>query len=232
MCGGKQQEVVQKVELDPALQRYIYGGTLANPRTSLGSSQATPLSTADTAAQDFMDRARDAGGMADGFSGSEPSYGDVGPVSGSGGLYANGGYVQPQQGLASLNRGQMPMMRGQMPNLSDPMTAAALAMAVRQPELRYGSVMSAQHQRPMRQPVQQPMGYKMGGYVEGPGTGRSDDIEAQIYQDGVPVQEARLSDGEFVMTERAVKGAGGGDREAGAARMYEMMRRFERGGRA
>lgn len=70
-----------------------------------------------------------------------------------------------------------------------------------------------------------------GGYIEGPGTGRSDSIKAQIYQDGVPVQEARLSDGEFVMTERAVRGAGNGDREKGAAKMYRMMKEFERGGR-
>jgi hypothetical protein len=49
-----------------------------------------------------------------------------------------------------------------------------------------------------------------------------------IYQNGGPVQEARLSDGEFVMTERAVRGAGDGDRNAGAARMYELMRQYER----
>lgn len=72
-------------------------------------------------------------------------------------------------------------------------------------------------------------GYAMGGYIEGPGTGRSDSIPAQIYQDGQAVQEAALSDGEFVMTERAVKGAGNGDREKGAAKMYSMMRDFERG---
>jgi len=84
----------------------------------------------------------------------------------------------------------------------------------------------------MARPAMNQMGYAMGGYVEGPGTGRSDSIPAKIYQDGVPVQEAALSDGEFGMTERAVKGAGDGDRRAGAARMYEMMKRFERGGRA
>lgn len=71
--------------------------------------------------------------------------------------------------------------------------------------------------------------YAYGGYIEGPGTGRSDSIPAQIYQDGQPVQEARLSDGEFVMTERAVLGAGNGDRKKGAAKMYAMMRDFERG---
>jgi hypothetical protein len=74
-------------------------------------------------------------------------------------------------------------------------------------------------------------GFAIGGMIEGPGTGTSDSIPATIYQDGRPVQDAALSDGEFVMTERAVRGAGNGDREAGAARMYEMMQRFERGGR-
>jgi len=68
----------------------------------------------------------------------------------------------------------------------------------------------------------------MGGYIEGPGTGTSDSIPATIYQNGGPVQEARLSDGEFVMTADAVKGAGNGDRNAGAAKMYEMMNQFER----
>jgi len=67
-----------------------------------------------------------------------------------------------------------------------------------------------------------------GGYIEGPGTGRSDDVDAGIFQDGVKVQEAKLSDGEFVMTERAVRGLGDGDRSKGAAKMYEMMRQYER----
>ena len=67
-----------------------------------------------------------------------------------------------------------------------------------------------------------------GGYIEGPGTGRSDSINAGIYQNGQKVQEARLSDGEFVMTERAVRGMGNGDREKGAARMYEIMKQYER----
>ena len=54
-----------------------------------------------------------------------------------------------------------------------------------------------------------------GGEVMGPGTGTSDSIPA------------RLSDGEFVMTANAVRNAGNGDRNLGAARMYDMMRRFE-----
>ena len=71
--------------------------------------------------------------------------------------------------------------------------------------------------------------YAEGGAVEGPGTGTSDSIPAEIYQDGKPVQRAKLSDGEFVMTAAAVKGAGNGDRNRGITRMYELMRRFESG---
>lgn len=55
-----------------------------------------------------------------------------------------------------------------------------------------------------------------GGEVNGPGTGTSDSVPA------------RLSDGEFVLTAKAVRGAGGGDRDIGAARMYEMMSELER----
>jgi hypothetical protein len=73
-----------------------------------------------------------------------------------------------------------------------------------------------------------PKQYAMGGMIAGPGTGTSDSIPAQIYQNGGPVQEARLSDGEFVMTADAVRGAGNGNRNAGAARMYQMMNQLER----
>lgn len=73
-----------------------------------------------------------------------------------------------------------------------------------------------------------PLAAAEGGYIQGPGTGRSDSINAGIFQNGQKVQEARLSDGEFVMTERAVRGMGDGDREKGAARMYEIMKKYER----
>jgi hypothetical protein len=55
-----------------------------------------------------------------------------------------------------------------------------------------------------------------GGKVDGPGTGTSDSIPA------------RLSDGEFVFTAKAVRGAGDGSRMKGAKKMYEMMNKFER----
>ncbi len=54
-----------------------------------------------------------------------------------------------------------------------------------------------------------------GGESKGPGTGTSDSIPAM------------LSDGEFVMTAKAVRGAGGGDRREGARKMYETMDRLE-----
>ena len=82
---------------------------------------------------------------------------------------------------------------------------------------------------PMGQLPQPTTPFARGGYIEGPGTGTSDSIDAEIRQGGVPVQKALLSDGEFVMTEKAVTNAGNGDREKGAAKMYAMMRDFERG---
>jgi hypothetical protein len=54
--------------------------------------------------------------------------------------------------------------------------------------------------------------------VEGPGTERSDDIPAM------------LSDGEFVLNARSVRGAdptGRGNRYRGAQNLYSMMRDFE-----
>ena len=53
------------------------------------------------------------------------------------------------------------------------------------------------------------------GGISGPGTETSDSIPAM------------LSDGEFVMTAKAVRGAGNGSRREGMKTMYEMMRRFE-----
>ena len=55
------------------------------------------------------------------------------------------------------------------------------------------------------------------GAISGPGTGTSD------------VVPAMLSDGEFVMTAKAVRGAGNGSREQGMRNMYDIMRRFEGG---
>ena len=55
-----------------------------------------------------------------------------------------------------------------------------------------------------------------GGMSLGPGTEKSDSIPAM------------LSDGEFVMTSRAVRGMGDGSRKLGAKRLYDMMHKAER----
>ena len=54
------------------------------------------------------------------------------------------------------------------------------------------------------------------GAINGPGTATSDDVPAM------------LSDGEFVMTSRAVRGLGNGSRQQGVKKMYDMMKNFER----
>ena len=57
--------------------------------------------------------------------------------------------------------------------------------------------------------------HKGGGKVDGPGTETSDDVNAY------------LSDNEFVMTAKAVRGAGNGSIERGADKMYKLMDEFE-----
>ena len=54
-----------------------------------------------------------------------------------------------------------------------------------------------------------------GGAVNGPGGPKDDVIDA------------KLSDGEFVMTAKAVENLGGGDRLAGAKQMYNMMNQLD-----
>ena len=54
------------------------------------------------------------------------------------------------------------------------------------------------------------------GKINGPGTGTSDSIPAM------------LSDGEFVLTAKAVRGAGKGSRREGAKKLYRMMHALEK----
>jgi len=81
--------------------------------------------------------------------------------------------------------------------------------------------------KPLQTPVYKPVAYsadggeienfpRMNGRIEGPGTETSDDIPAM------------LSDGEFVFTAKAVRGAGNGSRENGMQNMYDLMSKFER----
>ena len=84
--------------------------------------------------------------------------------------------------------------------------------------------------------------YARGGLIEGPGTGTSDDIPAMIYQDGNPVQEAMLSNGEVVLSLKDLRNIGGGNAEmagkmigdapngtrgAVAAKLFKNMQEFK-----
>lgn len=172
-------------------------------------------------------------------------------------MNALSGGQTPQQALSGLIPGfgpqpeaaaQGPAVRGQQPVqkpmggildvLNSPLVIAALLKAT---EPKNVNITSPEQQRQIQTGERLPdyrgtpafdyrgtPAFAKGGFVRGPGTGTSDSIPARIYQGGRPVQEARLSDGEFVMTNRAVRGAGNGDRAKGAAEMYRMMRQLER----
>lgn len=60
--------------------------------------------------------------------------------------------------------------------------------------------------------------------VKGPGGEKDDQVPATIND----VEEARLSDNEFVMTADAVRGAGEGDLEEGARRLTELNQTLSR----
>jgi hypothetical protein len=103
-------------------------------------------------------------------------------------------------------------LSGEVYEINDPEQLAAYRAEqarIQSPEFTYDDI------------VRQRYGYKDGGEhigggeVTGPGTGTSDSVPA------------RLSDGEFVITAKAVNGAGGGDRDIGAARLYDMMADLE-----
>ena len=95
----------------------------------------------------------------------------------------------------------------------DPLPAGSPYEGILNPKLTYGSSMPITSYPAMAEGGV--MDLQDGGESVGPGTGTSDSIPAM------------LSDGEFVMTAKAVRGAGGGDRREGARKMYEAMDRLE-----
>ena len=84
-------------------------------------------------------------------------------------------------------------------------------------------------------PMNLPMGYAMGGMptagIASLGTGGYPRRTGQISGPGTETSDsipAMLSDGEFVMTAKAVKALGKGDRRAGAKKMYALMHHLEK----
>jgi hypothetical protein len=123
----------------------------------------------------------------------------------------------PQQPMA-----QQPTMM-QQPMMQQPMMLYPQVAGLYQQPL-YSTGSSGQSSR-----NPEPTGFKSGGIaalakggyprrigqISGPGTETSDDIPAM------------LSDGEFVMTAGAVRGAGNGSRREGAKKMYALMHQLE-----
>lgn len=158
------------------------------------------------------------------------------PQNALSGLFGTGGQqqAQPGQPQTQTTATQTQQPGGLLGILNSPLVMAALLKAT---EPKNVNITSPEQQRQLQTGERLPdytgtpvadYRFARGGMVQGPGTGTSDSIPSRIYQNGKPVQEARLSDGEFVMTNRAVKGAGNGDRGKGAAEMYRMMRQLER----
>ena len=158
-------------------------------------------------------------GIDDSYLGGNPYYETVTnmPVTQTAG--ANPGFTAPVAPIAPVTT-QIPAMAS-----ANPLPEAVVANP--QAENQYAGMLGGGYfnQTPYSniQYAQPPMygsppiyALASGGEIAGPGTPTSDSIPAM------------LSDGEFVMNARAVRGAGGGDRQQGAKRMYEMMRSFER----
>jgi hypothetical protein len=65
-----------------------------------------------------------------------------------------------------------------------------------------------------------------GRYLKGPGDGMSDSIKATIDHGNGQTQPARLARGEFVVPADVVSDLGNGSSDAGAQKLYDMMRKI------
>jgi hypothetical protein len=184
-----------------------FGGyqTSAAPTTTYSGPKGIPSTGLNTAAQDASQAAAASQpGIMDKVSGFVKEY----PMT-SLGIAGLGG--------AALASAMQPEQGGEAPSLSPGATAEQIqaarfpAGAFTQrvaPRYNFVPTMYAAHGGELDA--------RIGGHLSGPGTGTSDSIPA------------RLSDGEFVMTAKAVRGAGNGSRKAGAKKMYDLMHQFEK----
>lgn len=118
----------------------------------------------------------------------------------------NRGYHDQGQGFNATNLTQPWYMQEANYNLPDAIKARAVA------GLAAGGIANMAPAYPMNTG-----GYpRRTGQIAGPGTEKSDSIPAM------------LSDGEFVMTSRAVRGMGKGSRRDGAKKMYALMHQLEK----
>ena len=180
-------------------------------------------------------------GLVLGAAGAAPNVTAAAQPAVSGGLGALGDWVKTNPGTAALLAGGAGLMLGGMGQetpKADPLTKGVTGTdLLRQSPGVYGFDPEAFKPRtpqfgvvPTSSPAfaggysgQLPGFYgtryaKDGGHISGPGTGTSDDVPAM------------LSDGEFVLTAKAVRGAGGGDRIKGAEKLYKLMNQLEKKG--
>lgn len=179
------------------------------------------------------------GSSLSGFTGAGSSPAGVAPTTTAGGFFDKAGQwiaANPKTALAAAGIGGLALGGALTPTVKQPSISTSgptqaeieaqrfdpSAFATRTYDPR-NLVVSTGSPNPYYNPVTaargghiQEVDARIGGHLKGPGTGTSDSIPA------------KLSDGEFVMTAKAVKGAGGGSRAAGAKRMYDMMHQFEK----
>lgn len=125
-------------------------------------------------------------------------------------LAANGGLMKSYQTGGTITTGGLGALYGTDDNQD---------MAISKAPYGIGRLNNLASEQSMNQA--KTYGYAEGGiaYLSGGGDGMSDDIKANI--DGQ--QEARLSDGEFVIPADVVSHLGNGSSDAGAKRLYSMM---------
>ena len=201
------------------LQRSLY-----NPVSEVAKTAITPANLGTISDADLYDVA-----MSDtaGAKGSSGLFGDIGVTDVLFGTTILGGLLgkedddpTPQRPFGEGEAWEVPY-KGVVYDLNDPDDLRAYKEARREsfdPERRaHGGAIQGHPEAHGAMYRHDKMGYDVPvtGEVSGPGTGTSDSVPA------------RLSDGEFVITAKAVRGAGGGDRDVGAARLYDMMAELE-----
>jgi hypothetical protein len=133
---------------------------------------------------------------------------------------ADGGYMQSSPAFPGtpLTSSRMPMPMGQQPAGILPMNTPGLPMNMSNAPMNFPVAGYAMGGAPVMGLASLGTGGypRRNGQISGPGTETSDSIPAM------------LSDGEFVMTAKAVKALGKGNRRAGAKKMYALMHHLEK----
>jgi hypothetical protein len=135
--------------------------------------------------------------VSEGWSGSEAT-GDPGNDTGTRGFYADGGQAQAPQGPDPLVMGAVAAIMGNHP---EPQRAIQAFVQVHGQQafaqLRAQVIESASEEQRGQE--------GLGGLIQGPGNGTSDSISGQIVQNGQPVEDIKVSNGEYILPEKAVE---------------------------